>query len=357
MLVSDFDFDLPSELIALRPHSPREEARLLVLEHDESLIHKQIKDLIDFLKEGDLMVVNDTRVIEAQLSGLRQRGELRANIEATLIKDLNDGRWQAFIKPGRKVISGDKLHFASNNDSNIKLQATVASKDEDGVYTLDFQEESKTIVSKLGAIGNMPLPPYIRTKRREDEQDRTDYQTAFAAHIGSVAAPTAGLHFTPTLLDCLRDKGVCFAKVTLHVGAGTFLPIKVEDTNAHKMHFEWGQISQDTADLINKTKKEGGRIISVGTTSLRLLESACDNNGFIKPYCDETDIFITPGRQIRSIDYLMTNFHLPKSTLFMLVCALSGTETMKSAYAKAISMNYRFFSYGDACLLPNRSRL
>ena len=355
MLVSDFDFDLPPDSIALRPAEPRESARLLRVD-GATLTDAHVGDIGDFLKAGDLLVVNDTRVLPVQLHGVRRRDGAETPIEATLIKSLEPTRWQAFVKPGRRVRPGDTLHFTSPENSTFSLQAETESKGEDGVYVLSFDCEPQDMIGNLQTVGAMPLPPYIRSKRREDDQDRKDYQTIFANEAGSVAAPTAGLHFTPALLDQLQKKSVQVERVTLHVGAGTFLPVKVEDTKDHVMHAEFGVVTPETADRINAARRNGGRIVCVGTTSLRLIESACDDNGAIHPFAAETAIFITPGVRVRSCDLLLTNFHLPKSTLFMLVCALAGTDNMRAAYDHAIASGYRFFSYGDACLLTNTSR-
>ncbi|OYW78521.1 MAG: tRNA preQ1(34) S-adenosylmethionine ribosyltransferase-isomerase QueA [Asticcacaulis sp. 32-58-5] len=313
-----------------------------------------VADLVDLIRPGDILVVNDTKVLPVQLHGQRHRDGQSVTIEATLIKSLSPVMWQAFIKPGRRVRVGDSLGFGHEGSAAV-LNATATAKDDDGLYTLSFDHSVEEMSTRLHEIGGMPLPPYIRSKRTEDEQDKTDYQTIFAAAEGSVAAPTAGLHFTPAILEALTAKGVTIAQVTLHVGAGTFLPVKVDDTRDHKMHAEYGEVTQSVADQINAARASGGRIICVGTTALRLIESACDDDGVIHPFADETSIFITPGMRIRSADILMTNFHLPKSTLFMLVCAFSGYETMKAAYAHAVETGYRFFSYGDASLLANRS--
>ncbi|MBW8732966.1 MAG: tRNA preQ1(34) S-adenosylmethionine ribosyltransferase-isomerase QueA [Asticcacaulis sp.] len=355
MRVSDFDFDLPPDSIALRPAEPRESARLLRVD-GASLTDARVGNIGDFLKASDLLVVNDTRVLPVQLHGVRRRDGMETAIEATLIKSLEPTRWQAFVKPGRRVRPGDELHFTSHENPNFSLQAETEGKGDDGVYVLRFACEAQDMIPALQAVGAMPLPPYIRSKRREDEQDKSDYQTIFANEAGSVAAPTAGLHFTPALLDQLQTNGVGIARVTLHVGAGTFLPVKVDDTRDHVMHAEFGVVTPETAARINAVRRAGGRIVCVGTTSLRLIESACDDDGVVHPFAAETSIFITPGVRVRSCDLLLTNFHLPKSTLFMLVCALAGTDNMKAAYAHAIASGYRFFSYGDACLLTNRSR-
>lgn len=352
MLISDFDFDLPEDRIALRPVYPRETARLLRVDGD-SLTDSRIGDIGTFLQAGDLLVVNDTRVLPVQLHGRRLRTDSEVAIEATLIKALDGARWQAFLKPGRRVKTQDRLVFGNET---CELQADVDSKGEDGVYILSFRHTPDVVLERLHTIGAMPLPPYIRSKRHEDDQDKQDYQTIFAREEGSVAAPTAGLHFTTELLEKLAAQGVGIEHITLHVGAGTFLPVKVEDTKDHVMHAEFGVVTKASAERINAARSAGGRIVCVGTTSLRLLESASDDQGVIHPFAAETSIFITPGVKVRACDLLMTNFHLPKSTLFMLVCALAGTETMKAAYAHAITAGYRFFSYGDACLLTNTSR-
>ena len=361
MLVSDFDFDLPEDRIALRPSEPREAAKLLRIPAtnaltDAPLIDSCVGDVGDFLRAGDLLVVNDTRVLPVQLHGVRPRDGLDVAVEATLIKMLDGARWQAFLKPGRRVRPGDRLLFTSGIGDDCVLQAEVTSKGEDGVYTLAFDCPPQVMIERLHVVGAMPLPPYIRSKRKEDAQDLKDYQTVFAREDGSVAAPTAGLHFTSQLLEKLQNKGVGIERVTLHVGAGTFLPMKVEDTKDHVMHAEFGVVSAESAARINAARASGGRIVAVGTTSLRLIESACDDGGVIHPFAAETAIFITPGVRVRSCDLLWTNFHLPKSTLFMLVCALGGTERMKAAYAHAIVSGYRFFSYGDACLIDNVSK-
>ncbi|ESQ84440.1 hypothetical protein AEAC466_08790 [Asticcacaulis sp. AC466] len=352
MLISDFDFDLPEDRIALRPAEPREAAKLLRVDGSR-LTDSHVGDIADFLLPGDVLVVNDTRVLPTQLDGVRLRDDSTVSIEATLVKSTGPAQWQAFLKPGRKVKPGDNLLFKSDG---AELRARVSAKDDNGLYTLDFYHSPHELLERLHVVGGMPLPPYIRSKRHEDEQDKRDYQTIFATDEGSVAAPTAGLHFTPALLKKLDERGVSFVRVTLHVGAGTFLPVKVEDTRDHVMHAEFGVVSEDAAARINAARAAGNRIICVGTTSLRLLESACDPQGAIHPFSAETAIFITPGVNVRSCDLLITNFHLPKSTLFMLVCALAGTENMKKAYRHAIDTGYRFFSYGDASLLTNISK-
>ncbi|CAN5410220.1 tRNA preQ1(34) S-adenosylmethionine ribosyltransferase-isomerase QueA [soil metagenome] len=348
MKTADFDFDLPEDRIALRPAEPRDSARLLVVK-DGGLSDHAISDLPGFLRAGDALVFNDTRVIPARLSGVRERlspeGEtLTVAVEATLHHRDAPAVWSAFMKPGKRLKPGDRVRFQS-------LEATVTAKDEDGLVTLTFDVAGPALDDAIRAVGVMPLPPYIAAKRPEDDRDLTDYQTVFAEHDGSVAAPTAGLHFTPALLDAIRAAGVSTHAVTLHVGAGTFLPVKADDTADHKMHSEWGEVSAQTATALNAVHAAGGRIVCVGTTSLRLLESATTPHGVIQPFHCETAIFITPGYAFRAVDVLMTNFHLPKSTLFMLVSAFAGLATMRAAYAHAIAAGYRFYSYGDGSLL------
>jgi S-adenosylmethionine:tRNA ribosyltransferase-isomerase len=305
-----------------------------------------VRDLPAILRPGDLMIANDTKVIPAQLEG--RKGEAR--IEVTLIRrSPEDARtWDAFAKPGKKLKVGDVVSFGANH-----LSAVVLQKQESGEISLRFDCGETEIMAALHRIGSMPLPPYIRKLRPVSAEDDADYQTIFASREGAVAAPTAGLHFTPALLQALQQRGVQQARVTLHVGAGTFLPVKVDDIAAHKMHSEWGEVSEATAEAFNRARAEGRRIVAIGTTSLRLLESALDATGKLQPFSRETDIFIHPGKKVRAADLLLTNFHLPKSTLFMLVCAFAGTEKMRAAYAHAVESGYRFFSYGDACLLEN----
>lgn len=358
MLTSDFDFDLPDDCIALRPAEPRDSARLLVV-RDGALDDRIIRDLPDFLQPGDALVFNDTRVIPARLSGVRQRvgpeGEpLTVEVEATLHHRDAPDVWSAFMKPGKRIKPGDRIRFGRTNDAACelgRLDATVEAKDEDGLITLRFDLAGPALDDAIRDVGVMPLPPYIAAKRPEDDRDRSDYQTVFATYDGSVAAPTAGLHFTPALLDAIRTRGVTTHAVTLHVGAGTFLPVKADDTADHKMHSEWGEVSPETAVALNAVRAAGGRIVCVGTTSLRLLESATTEDGVVQPFHGDTAIFITPGYRFRACDVLMTNFHLPKSTLFMLVSAFAGLETMRAAYAHAIDSGYRFYSYGDGSLL------
>jgi S-adenosylmethionine:tRNA ribosyltransferase-isomerase len=347
-----FDFDLPAERIALRPASPRDSARMLVVENG-ALRDQTIADLPQWLKAGDQLVVNDTKVIAAQLKGRRIGRQTEPRIEATLIKRLDGSRWQALVKPAKKLVAGDRIRFGNEGKVCLlgHLDAEVEAKGSEGEVTLSFSFHGSALDQAIADLGSPPLPPYIASKRTPDDQDLADYQTMFAANEGAVAAPTAGLHFTPELERALHERGVGINRITLHVGAGTFLPVKVDDTEGHKMHAEWGTISAETAERLNSARRNGGRIIAVGTTSLRLLESAAREDGTIQPFAAETSIFITPGYRFRAVDVLMTNFHLPKSTLFMLVSAFSGLGTMKAAYAHAISNGYRFYSYGDACLL------
>src|SRR3954462_7669510 len=347
-----FDFDLPAERIALRPASPRDSAKMLVVDPG-TLRDQVIADLSQWLKPGDQLVVNDTKVIAAQLKGRRIGRETEPKIDATLIKRLDSSRWQALVKPAKKLIPGDRVRFGNEGKVCLlgHLDAEVEAKGEDGEVTLSFSFHGPTLDQAIADLGTPPLPPYIASKRTPDDRDAADYQTMFAANEGAVAAPTAGLHFTPELEAALRGRGVDLHRLTLHVGAGTFLPVKVEETSEHKMHAEWGSISADTAAALNAARAKGGRIVAVGTTSLRLLESAAAEDGTIQPFAGETAIFITPGYPFRAVDMLMTNFHLPRSTLFMLVSAFSGLDTMKRAYAHAIATGYRFYSYGDACLL------
>ncbi len=339
MRVADFDFELPPENIALRPSTPREAAKLLVVKNG-TFNDLHVGDLASQLRRGDLLIFNNTKVIPAALSGVRVgRLGTTPKIEALLHMRLDGARWKAFVKPAKKLEAGDTVQFGS-------LTAIVEEKGEAGEITLRFPVSGSDLDIALIQVGRVPLPPYIESKRAQDLQDRSDYQTVYAKEAGAVAAPTAGLHFTPELIKACQDAGIESEFVTLHVGAGTFLPVKADDTRDHKMHAEWGEVSLETLNHIQRVKASGGRIIAVGTTSLRLLESA---NG--KLFSGTTDIFITPGYQFNTVDGLMTNFHLPRSTLFMLVCAFAGTDTMKAAYAHAIAENYRFYSYGDASLL------
>jgi S-adenosylmethionine:tRNA ribosyltransferase-isomerase len=353
MRVDLFDFDLPEDRIALRPAEPRDAARLLVVRPGEGLEDRIVRDLPDLLEPGDVVVFNDTKVIPAQLSGMRRRGDAVAQVDATLHMRVAPDRWLAFVKPGKRVAAGDRIRFGHSNTSCLlgALDATVVEKREAGEVLLAFDLSGPLLDEALHAVGHVPLPPYIASKRGDDERDRSDYQTIYAREEGAVAAPTAGLHFTPELMGRLDERGIERRFVTLHVGAGTFLPVKAEDTKDHRMHAEKGEVSAETAAALNATRRRGGRIVAVGTTSLRILESAAAEDGTAKPWSGETSIFITPGYAFRAVDVLMTNFHLPRSTLFMLVSAFSGLETMRAAYDHAIADGYRFYSYGDACLL------
>ena len=344
MQLSDFDFELPEDRIALRPAEPRDSARLLQVKPGGGLSDHRVRDLPALLRRGDILVVNETRVIPARLRGRRLRGASDIAVEATLHQRVSERTWRAFMRPGKKITVGDRLMFGD-------LFAEVAEKGEAGEFILDFAVSGPDLDAAIARVGEMPLPPYIASKRRQDERDRSDYQTVYARREGSVAAPTAGLHFTPQLLTRLAEAGVGLARVTLHVGAGTFLPVKTEDLSQHRMHSEWGEITAEAAGQVNAARSTGGRVICVGTTSLRLLESAATAEGSLDAWTGETDIFITPGRRFRIADALMTNFHLPKSTLFMLVSALAGPGEMRAAYAHAIANGYRFYSYGDASLL------
>ena len=350
-----FDFDLPPDRIALRPASPRDAAKLLVVRPGAmpEFEDRVVRDLPALLAPGDALVINDTRVIPARLEGDRLREDAIAHIEATLIKREGPERWRALVKPAKRLQVGDRIRFGHEGRVCLlgTLDATVEERGEGGETLLRFDFHGPVLEEAIEQLGHMPLPPYIATRRSDDEQDRTDYQTVFAAHEGSVAAPTAGLHFTSDLLARLEARGIAIHRVTLHVGAGTFLPVKTEETSDHKMHAEWGEVSAATADALNALRARGGRIAAVGTTALRLLESAADEGGKLHAFSGETSIFITPGYRFRAVDILMTNFHLPRSTLFMLVAAFSGLDRMRRAYAHAIESGYRFYSYGDACLL------
>ena len=353
MRVDDFDFDLPEDRIALRPAAPRDCARLLVVAPDGTLNDWRAADLPDLLRAGDVLVFNNTKVIPVQLSGQRLRDESAARISATLIERIDAARWWAFVKPGRRIAVGDRLRFGAGTDTCLAgtLEATIAEKVDDGRVRLEFDVSGAIFDQMLAQIGAPPLPPYIASRRAADARDVEDYQTIYAARDGAVAAPTAGLHFTNRLFDALDNTDIGREFVTLHVGAGTFLPVKTDDTADHVMHAESGEISAATADRLNAARRAGGRLVAVGSTSLRLLESAADADGKIRPFSGATDIFITPGYRFRAVDILMTNFHLPRSTLFMLVCAFSGLAAMQRAYTHAIAEKYRFYSYGDACLL------
>jgi len=339
MRVDQFDFDLPPERIALRPARPRDGARLLAVRGGE-IADRQMLDLPGLLRPGDVLVFNDTKVIPAQLEG--KRGA--AGIGATLHKREGPREWQAFLRNAKRVRDGDSIDFGAG------VAASVIAKGDDGSALLHFHGQ-EPVELLLERAGRMPLPPYIASKRPADDEDRSDYQTMFARAEGAVAAPTAALHFTPRLLDALDERGIGRETLTLHVGAGTFLPVKAEKIEDHRMHAEWGRIDAATAERLNAARAAGGRLIAVGTTSLRLLESAADEAGTIRPFEGDTAIFITPGYRFKAIDGLVTNFHLPRSTLFMLVSALMGLDVMKAAYAHAVAAGYRFYSYGDASLL------
>jgi S-adenosylmethionine:tRNA ribosyltransferase-isomerase len=349
MRVDLFDFDLPQDLIALRPAQPRDSARMLVAPRLGAFEDRLVRDLPSFLRAGDALVVNDARVIHARLSGKRIRGDLSAGVEATLIERLDASRWRALMRPAKKLAVGDLIRFAHGADGG--LVAYVEAKGDEGEIALRFELSGGALDAAIEAAGDMPLPPYIAGKRAADARDESDYQTVFAREAGAVAAPTAGLHFTPDLLAAIAAAGVSLHRVTLHVGAGTFLPVKAKDTEAHEMHEEFARIDEKTAQALNETRARGGRVVAVGTTALRTLESAATPEGRIMPFAARTSIFITPGYRFRATDMLLTNFHLPRSTLFMLVCAFSGFERMRAAYAHAIAGGYRFYSYGDACLL------
>ena len=341
MRLDDFDFELPRRLIADHPCEPRDAARLLLIPASGRLQDRRISDLPTLLRRGDLLVFNDTKVIPARLVG--RRGA--ASVEVTLHRDLGGGMWRAFAKGARRLRIGDRIAFGKD------FSADVAEKHPEGDVTLQFGLEGEAFRKALARYGAMPLPPYIKRPRGGDPRDHADYQTIFARAEGAVAAPTAGLHFTPALLETLAERGIGWTMLTLHVGPGTFLPVKTADPRDHEMHAEWGMLPAATAERIAATRHAGGRIVAVGTTSLRLLESAAAGNGEVRPFAGETRLFILPGYRFRAIDLLLTNFHLPRSTLLMLVAALAGLERIKAAYAHAVAAGYRFFSYGDACLI------
>lgn len=353
MLTSLFDFELPEERIALHPVAPRDSARMLVVPPGERAFEDRIvRELPELLRAGDALVFNDTRVIPAALEGERRRGDLKANVAVTLIERLAPDLWRALARPAKRLQAGDRLHFGHDGDMCMlgALDATVAARGDAGEVDIAFDLAGPDLDAAIAAVGQMPLPPYIAGKRAVDAADRVDYQTVYAAHDGAVAAPTAGLHFTPELLARLDARCISRHFVTLHVGAGTFLPVKADDTSGHKMHSEWGEVAAETVAALKAARARGGRIVAVGTTSLRLLETAAAS-GELQPFSGPTDIFITPGYRFRAVDILMTNFHLPRSTLFMLVSAFAGLERMQGAYAHAVRSGYRFYSYGDASLL------
>jgi S-adenosylmethionine:tRNA ribosyltransferase-isomerase len=360
MQVDQFDFSLPEDRIALRPANPRDLARMLIVGADESLFDAHVRDLPDWLAPGDLLVVNDTKVIPAQLEGVRLRAGQAARIDATLHKREGSNLWRALIRGQKKLAVGDRIRFGAPASQNAclltALDAQVRDKQVGGEVLLAFDLTGPALDDAIEAIGRPPLPPYIATRRRGDEADRHDYQTLFAAHAGAVAAPTAGLHFTHGLLDALQRRDIAICRLTLHVGAGTFLPVKEADTTQHRMHPEWGILDAQAAAQLNAARRRKGRLVAVGSTSLRLLESAVDAEGGFQPFMGNTDLFITPGYRFRAADILLTNFHLPRSTLFMLVSAFSGLTAIRKAYAHAIATGYRFYSYGDACLLFGRKR-
>ena len=362
-----FDFELPDSHIALAPAEPRDAARMLVIRPELAMIDAHARDLADWLQPGDALVVNDTRVIPAALEGQRLRGDTAANVAFNLTKRVDAARWNAFARPAKRLIAGDRVVFTATPPvqrgvapagltppAASALTATVSAKLEAGEVELTFDRAGPELDRAIAVVGQMPLPPYIALKRPANASDVASYQTIYAAHDGAVAAPTAGLHFTPELFAALEQKGVTRHTVTLHVGAGTFLPVKADDTADHKMHSEWGTVSAETAATLNAVRARGNRVVAVGTTSLRVLESASSPDGIIDAWTGDTAIFITPGYQFRAVDVLMTNFHLPRSTLFMLVAAFAGLDTMHAAYAHAIARDYRFYSFGDASLLFRR---
>ncbi len=340
-----FDFELPESHIALAPAEPRDASRMLVIPPDAAMVDAHARDLVDWLQPGDALVVNDTRVIPAALDGRRTRGDNTASVAFNLTKRVAANCWNAFARPAKRLIVGDRVAFGA------LLSATVTAKLDAGEVALTFDCSGPDLDRAIAQVGHMPLPPYIALKRPANAADVASYQTIYATHDGAVAAPTAGLHFTPELFARLAAKGVSRHTVTLHVGAGTFLPVKADDTGDHQMHSEWGTVSAETAATLNAVRARGNRVVAVGTTSLRVLESAATPDGIIQPWTGDTSIFITPGYQFRAVDVLMTNFHLPRSTLFMLVSAFAGLDTMHAAYAHAIRTGYRFYSFGDASLL------
>jgi len=361
MRVDQFDFDLPDDLIALRPVTPRDAARMLVVRpgsdatFEANFADRIVRDLPDLLQPGDALVLNDTRVIPARLHARRIRGEISAGVEIMLHKRESADRWRAFARPAKKLAVGDLVVFGAEDAGNVcelgRLEARIEEKGEGGDVILAFAMSGPALDEAIARLGELPLPPYIAGKRATDSRDTEDYQTIYAREEGAVAAPTAGLHFTDDLFRRLEERGISRHFVTLHVGAGTFRPVKVEDTAEHRMHAEWGTVSEATAEALNAVHARGGRVVAVGTTSLRLLESAARDDGTIAPFSADTAIFITPGYRFKAVDILMTNFHLPRSTLMMLVSAFSGYETMRAAYARAIKSGYRFYSFGDSSLL------
>jgi S-adenosylmethionine:tRNA ribosyltransferase-isomerase len=356
MRVDLFDYELPPERIALAPAEPRDSARLLVVPPSGPFRDLHVTDLPGLLKAGDVVVVNDTRVVNARLNGTRQRGDAVAHVEATLVKRVDSCRWDALVRPAKRLNVGERVRFGESSEARAcllgSLDAEVESKGEGGEVRFRFDLAGAALDDALDAIGEPPLPPYIADRRAIGDRDRTDYQTMFASGApNAVAAPTAGLHFTPTLASALESAGVRIARVTLHVGAGTFLPVKAEDTNDHRMHSEWGRVDAATVETIAEARKAGRRVVAVGTTSLRILETAGREDGTVAPFAGETSIFITPGYRFKVVDALVTNFHLPRSTLLMLVSAFSGLDRTRAAYKHALDHGYRFYSYGDACFL------
>jgi len=362
-----FDFELPPDLIALEPACPRDAARLLIVRPDTAasggpgagagaeaaLVDSVVRALPKWLCPGDALVLNDTRVIRAALTGERRRGEQRATVAFNLHKRLDSSRWLAFARPSKRVVAGDRIRFGHDGRVCLlgQLDATVAAVNEAGEVELAFSLHGAYLDEAIEALGDPPLPPYIASRRDPVAEDAERYQTTYARHDGAVAAPTAGLHFTPALLAALEARGIATHFLTLHVGAGTFLPVKAEDTEGHRMYPEWGELKGDTAAALNRARAAGGRIVAVGTTVLRLLETAAGEDGGLAPFAGDTELFITPGYRFKTVDLLLTNFHLPRSTLFMLVAAFCGLDTMQRAYAHALAAGYRFYSFGDACLL------
>jgi S-adenosylmethionine:tRNA ribosyltransferase-isomerase len=355
MRVDLFDFELPESSIALRPTEPRDAARMLVVRPEVAFEDLAVGDLPSLLRAGDVLVLNDTKVIPSRLYGLRVREETAARVEIMLHKRESADRWRAFARPAKKLAVGDRIRFGESAESTacelVRLDAEVLEKEEGGEVVLRFSFSGPFLDEAIARLGELPLPPYIAGKRTTDEKDAVDYQTVYAQDEGAVAAPTAGLHFTDDLFRKLRERGIGWHFVTLHVGAGTFLPVKADDTSDHRMHAEWGSVSAETAEAVNDARARGGRVVAVGTTSLRLLESAAREDGTVAPFSGDTAIFITPGYRFKAVDILMTNFHLPRSTLFMLVSAFAGMECMRAAYQHAIASGYRFYSYGDSSLL------
>src|SRR5262245_3829940 len=361
-----FDFELPEDHIGLEPACPRDAARLLVVRPDTApppggevarFTDSSMRQLPDFLRPGDALVLNDTRVIRAALTGERLRGEQRATVAFNLHKRLDESRWLAFARPAKRLKPGDRLRFGHDGRVCLlgQLEATIAVVGAAGEVELSFSLHGPYLDEAIEVLGDPPLPPYIASRRQQVPEDAERYQTVYARRAGAVAAPTAGLHFTPDLFAALEARGIARHFLTLHVGAGTFLPVKADDTTGHRMHGEWGELSEETAQALNRVRAAGGRIVAVGSTALRLLETAAGEDGRLTPFAGETELFVTPGYRFKAVDLMLTNFHLPRSTLFMLVAAFCGLATMQQAYRHAIDAGYRFYSYGDACLLfPSR---